>query len=63
MVGSRGMGVSFKTFVKDWERLVEKVCCTAQDDMGLLESLLPSTFLVEGLKMVVMFIQDRFLRV
>ena len=42
---------------------MREVCCIAQDDMSLLESLLPSPFLVEGLKMVMMFIQDRFLRV
>ena len=62
MVG-RGMVVSFKSFIKDSERLIEEVCCTAQGDMNLLESLLPSPFLVEGLKTAMMFIHDRLLRI
>ena len=55
--------MSFKSFVKDSERLIEEVCCTAQGDVNLLESLLPSTFLVESLKTAMMFIHDRLLRI
>jgi len=62
-VVGRGMVVSFKSFIKDSERLIEEVCCTAQGDMNLLESLLPSPFLVEGLKTAMMLIHDRLLRI
>lgn len=55
--------MSFKSFVKDSERLIEEVCCTAQGDVNLLESLLPSSFLVEGLETAMMFIHDRLLRI
>lgn len=62
MVG-RGMVMSFKSFVKDLEGLIEEVCCTTQDDMNLLESLHPSPFLVEGLKTPMMLFHDGLLRV
>ena len=62
-VVGRGMGVSLKSFVKDLEGLIKEVRCTAQDDMNLLESLLPSPFLVEGLKTAMMLIQDRLFRI
>ena len=55
--------MSFKGFVKDSERLIEEVCCTDQGHMNLLESLLPSPFLVESLKSAMMFIQDRLFRI
>jgi hypothetical protein len=42
------MVVGFKNFVKDSERFIEEVCCTAQGDGNLLESLFPSAFLLEG---------------
>jgi hypothetical protein len=65
--GTRGVGrrmvVSLKGFVEDSERLIEEVCCTAQGDVNLLESLLPFPFLVEGLKAAMMFIHDRLLRI
>jgi len=51
--------VSLKGVVEDSKRLIEEVCCTAQGDVNLLESLLPSPFLMEGLKTVMMFIHDR----
>jgi hypothetical protein len=57
------MVVSFKSFVKDPERLIEEVCCTAQGDVNLLERLFPSSFLLEGLKTAMMFIHDRLLRI
>ena len=55
--------MSFKGFVKDSEGLSEEVCCAPQGHMNLLESLLPSSFLVEGLKTAMMFIQDRLFRI
>jgi hypothetical protein len=59
----RSMVVSLKGFVEDSERLIEEVCCTAQGDVNLLESLLPFPFLVEGLKTAMMVIHDRLLRI
>jgi len=55
--------VSLEGFVEDSERLVEEVCRTAQGDVNLLESLLPSPFLLEGLKTALMFLHDRLLRI
>ncbi|MGH7146901.1 MAG: hypothetical protein ACREIJ_03245 [Nitrospiraceae bacterium] len=55
--------MSNKSFVEDSEQLIEEVCCTAQSDVNLLESLFPSPFLVEGLKTSMMIIQDRLLRI
>lgn len=57
------MGLSLKGFVENPERLIEEICCTVQGDVDLLESLLPSPFLVEGLKTAMMFIHDRLLRI
>jgi hypothetical protein len=57
------MAVSLEGFVEDSERLVEEVCRTAQGDVNLLESLLPSPFLLEGLKTALMFLHDRLLRI
>ena len=62
VIGGR-LAVSFKSFVKNWKRLVEEVCCTAQYDGNFLECLPPSPLLEEILKTTVMFIQDRLLRV
>ena len=59
----RSMVVSLKGFVEDSERLIEEICCTAQGDVNLLESLHPSPFLVESLKTTMMFIHDRLLRI
>jgi len=58
-----GVVVAIKVFLKDSERLIEQVCSTAQGDVNLLESLLPSPFLVESLKTAMMFIHDRLLRI
>ena len=55
--------MSLEGFVEDSERLVEEVCRTAQGDVNLLESLLPSPFLLEGLKTALMFLHDRLLRI
>ena len=55
--------MSFKSFVEDSERLIEEVCRTAQRDVDFLESLLPSSFLIEGLKTAMMFVHDRLLRI
>ena len=55
--------MSLAGFVEDSERLVEEVCRTAQGDVNLLESLLPSPFLLEGLKTALMFLHDRLLRI
>ena len=55
--------MSLKGFVEDSKRLIEEVCCTAQGDVNLLESLLPSPFLLEGLKTALMFLHDRLLRI
>ncbi len=55
--------MSLKSFVKDSERLTEEVCCTAQGDVNLSESLFPSPFLVEGFKTAMLFIHDRLLRI
>ena len=52
-----------KSLIEDSKRLIEKVCCTAQRDMNLLERLLPSPLLVEGLKTAMMFVHDRLLRI
>lgn len=57
-----GRGV-FTGFIEDSERLIEEVCCTAQRDVNLLESLLPSPFLIEGLKTTMLFVHDRVLRI
>ena len=57
------MFVSLKGFVEDSERLNEEVCCTAQGDVNLLESLHPSPFLMENLKTAMMFVHDRLLRI
>src|SRR5512140_2301784 len=51
-----------KGLIENSDRLIEKVCCTAQGNENLLESLLPSSFLIEGLKPAMMFIHDRLLR-
>jgi hypothetical protein len=59
----RSMVVSLKRFVEDSERLIEQVCCAAQGNVNLSESLLPSLFLVEDLKSSMMFIHDRLLRI
>ncbi len=50
-----------KSFIEDSKRLIEKVHCTAQRDVNLLERFLPSSLLVEGLKTAMMFIHDRLL--
>ena len=55
--------MSLKGFVEDSERLIEEVCCTAQGNVNLLESLFPSPLLVESLKTSMMIIQDRLLRI
>ena len=55
--------MSRKGFVEDSERFIEEVCCTAQGDVNLLESLFPSPFLVESLKTAMMFVHDRLLRI
>jgi hypothetical protein len=60
---SRSMVVSLKGFIEDSERLIKEVCCTAEGDVNLLESLLPFPFLVEDLKSAMMFIHDRLLRI
>ena len=59
----RRCGSAIQGFLKDSERLIEEICCTAQGDVNLLESLLPSPFLMEGLKTTTMFIHDRLLRI
>jgi hypothetical protein len=58
-----GVVVAIKGFLEDSERLIEQVCSTAQGDVNLLESLLPSPFLVEDLKTSMMFIHDRLFRI
>ena len=55
--------MSLKGFVEDSERLIEEVCRTAQGNVNLLECLLPSPFLVEGLKTAMMFFHDRLFRI
>jgi len=55
--------MAIKGFLEDSERLIEQVCSTAQGDVNLLESLLPSPFLVEDLKTSMMFIHDRLFRI
>lgn len=55
--------MSLKRFVEDSERLIEKVCCTTQRDVDLLECLLPSSFLMKALKTAMVFIHDRLLRI
>jgi hypothetical protein len=55
--------VAIQGFLKDSERLIEEICCTAHGDVNLLESFLPSSFLMEGLKTAMMFIHDRLLRI
>ena len=55
--------MAIQGFLEDSERLIEEICCTAQGDVNLLESFLPSSFLMEGLKTAMMFIHDRLLRV
>ena len=62
MVG-KGSVVSGKSFVKNLNRLIEEVCCTAQCDGNFVERLPPSPLLEEILKTTVMFIHDRLLRV
>ena len=57
------MSERVKGFVKDSEGFIEEVCCAAHGQMNLLECLLPSSFLVEGLKTAMMFIQDRLFRI
>jgi hypothetical protein len=57
------MVVAIQGFIKDSERLIEEICCTTHGDVNLLESLLPSPFLMEGLKTATMFIHDRLLRI
>lgn len=59
----RSMVVSPKGFVEDSERLIQKVRCTVQGNVNLLESLFPSPFLMEGLKTAMMFFHDRLLRI
>ena len=55
--------MAIQGFLEDSERLIEEICCTAQGDVNLLESFLPSSFLMEGLKTAMMFIHDRLLRI
>jgi hypothetical protein len=55
--------VVIQGFLKDSERLIEEICGTAQGDVNLLESFLPSSFLMEGLKTAMMFIHNRLLRI
>jgi hypothetical protein len=55
--------VSLNGFVQDPKRLIEKVCCTTQGNLNLLESLFPSPFLLEALKTVMMLLHDRLLRI
>jgi len=55
--------VRLKGFVEDSERFIEEVCCAAQGDVNLLERLLPSLFLLVGLKTAMMFFHDRLLRI
>ena len=55
--------VSLKGFVKDSERFIEKVSCTAQSHMNLLERFFQSSLLVERLEAPMMFIHDRLLRI
>ena len=55
--------MSRKSFVKNLNRFIEEVFCTAQCDGNFLERLLPSLLLVEILKTTEMFMQDRLLRV
>ena len=55
--------MSRKSFVKNLNRFIEEVFCTAQCDGNFLECLPPSPRLEEILKTTVMFIQDRLLRV
>jgi hypothetical protein len=49
-------------FIEDSERLIEEVCRAAQRDVDFLESLHPSSFLIEGLKTAMMVVHDRLLR-
>jgi hypothetical protein len=58
-----GVVVAIQCFVEDSERLIEQVCHTAKSDMHLLKGLLPSPFLLKGLKPAVMFLHDRLLRI
>ena len=55
--------MSLKGFVEGSERLIEEICGSAQGNMDLLESLLPSPFLLEGLKTAMLFLHDRLLRI
>ena len=55
--------MSLKGFVEDSERLIEQVSCTAERDVNLLERLLPTSFLLKGLKTTMMFLHDRLLRI
>jgi hypothetical protein len=50
-------------FIEDSERLIEEVSRAAQRDVDFLERLLPSSFLIEGLKTSMMFVHDRLLRI
>lgn len=56
-------GRSIKGFIENPERFIEEICCTAQSDMNLFESFLPSSLLVEGLETAMLFIHDRLLRI
>ena len=57
------MSERVKGFVKDSEGFIEEVCRAAHGHMNLLERLFRSSFLVEGLKTAMMFIQDRLFRI
>ena len=50
-------------FVEDSERLIQEVCRTTEGDVNLLERLLPTSFLMKGLKTAMMFFHDRLLRI
>ena len=55
--------VSFKGFIKDSERFIEKVGSAAQSHMNLLERLFQSPLLVERLEAPVMLVHNRLLRI
>ena len=55
--------MAIKCFVEDSERFIEQICHAAQSDMHLLKGLLPSPFLLKGLKTAVMFLHNRLLRI
>jgi hypothetical protein len=59
----RGAVLRLNDFGKDSKRLIEEIGCTTQGDVNLLKGLIPSPFLMEGLKAPVMFFQDRLFRI